>query len=183
MDLTSPELSGQRIPSRSACFRFGGQNISPELRWKQAPDADNYALVMRDLNVEYLHWIVIGIPGHITHLPAMTSVNSPMIDTHSGYNISQVMNTSGSYGYAGPCPPQGETHRYSFTIYSLRAPLVDSGNDIHRVLGQIMSRSFSQSTIVADYTSPVVYAEGVFPGEYTSQRIPQDTLGTRYYSP
>ncbi|MCF8234836.1 MAG: YbhB/YbcL family Raf kinase inhibitor-like protein [Bacteroidales bacterium] len=35
----------------------------------------------------------------------------------------QGQNDFGKIGYGGPCPPEGETHRYYFRVYALKRKL------------------------------------------------------------
>ena len=45
------------------------------------------------------------------------------------------MTDYGIIGYTGPCPPQGETHRYQFKVYGLDAMLaLPAGLDKHALV-------------------------------------------------
>jgi Raf kinase inhibitor-like YbhB/YbcL family protein len=100
---------GGAIPARFTC---DGEDIHPPLQWMGGPPAEEYALVMVDRDAdEFVHWIVYGIPGHITAVGA----------TSPPPGASEGMNGFERVGYGGPCPPRMDpAHTYLFTVYSLR---------------------------------------------------------------
>lgn len=120
MQLTSSAFQNEaEIPSVFSC---DGQNISPELSWSGAPpNTKSFALIMHDPDAPvsggFTHWLVYNIPTNVNHLPE----NVPNQDQLPGGGI-QGKNSSGKYGYMGPCPPSG-SHRYYFKIYALDAIL------------------------------------------------------------
>lgn len=63
------------------------------------PDAGNFT-----------HWVVYDIPSTVSQLQE---------DFQASGDIKEGQNDFGGVGYGGPCPPQGETHRYQFKIYAL----------------------------------------------------------------
>lgn len=108
-----------KIPGEFSC---DGRNISPELSWSGAPaGTESFALVMHDPDAPmpggYTHWLLYNIPASVKRLPE----NVPNQDQLPGGGI-QGKNSSGKYGYTGPCPPSG-THRYYFKLYALNAAL------------------------------------------------------------
>lgn len=120
MQLTSSAFQNEAaIPSVFSC---DGQNISPELSWNSAPpNTKSLALIMYDPDAPvsggFTHWLVYNIPANVNHLPE----NVPNQDQLPGGGI-QGKNSSGKYGYMGPCPPSG-SHRYYFKLYALNAIL------------------------------------------------------------
>ncbi|NLN08924.1 MAG: YbhB/YbcL family Raf kinase inhibitor-like protein [Methanoculleus thermophilus] len=80
------------------------------------------AIVMEDPDASrgaFTHWIIWNIPAaeRIPEgLPTESILSEPI-------TAVQGTNDSGKVGYTGPCPPQGESHRYLFRIYGLDAPL------------------------------------------------------------
>lgn len=101
----------EKIPSKYSC-----NNASPELNWKNAPaDALSFAIVMIDLDFQngFNHMILFNIPTNISQIPAQSNPAGSTFGT----------NDLGGTNYFGPCPPNGETHRYLFTIYALDAPV------------------------------------------------------------
>ena len=58
--------------------------------------------------------------------PSTTALLAGSVDP----NAVQASNSAGSVGFAGPCPPAGESHAYSLTLYALDQVLeVQNGDD------------------------------------------------------
>lgn len=114
--VTSPAFkAGQAIPERFSCE---GENIPPELRWTGVPPtAKQLAVVLEDPDAPsgtFVHWLVRGLP------PGTASVGEA--DLPDG--AEELETSSGSAGYVGPCPPDGDgTHRYVFQVYALPGPV------------------------------------------------------------
>jgi Raf kinase inhibitor-like YbhB/YbcL family protein len=64
------------------------------------------------------HWTVFNIPPKTGGLPE----NVPD-QAHSSAPFIQGTNTFGKSAYQGPCPPEGQSHRYRLTLYSLDTTL------------------------------------------------------------
>lgn len=115
IEISSPAFSdGGRIPNK---YSKKGGDISPPLSWEKVQGAASYALVMYDPDAPgrtFYHWIIVNIPPEVTSLPE----NVPKDPKVEGLGI-QCLNDYGYVGYGGPMPPEGETHRYVFTIYAL----------------------------------------------------------------
>jgi len=117
--LTSTSFEpGGSIPTRYTC---DGADVSPELSWSGAPSgAAALVLLVSDPDArDFVHWIVLDMTGTASGaLPRGigTSPDAP----------AQGRNDFGRIGWGGPCPPSG-THRYTFTIYALAAPLALPG--------------------------------------------------------
>lgn len=120
MQITSTAFgNGAEIPSEFSC---DGQNKSPELSWSGAPSGTkSFVLIVHDpdapMSGGFTHWLVYNIPPNVNGVPE----NAPAQDQLPGGGI-QGKNSSGKYGYMGPCPPSG-THRYNFKLYALDAIL------------------------------------------------------------
>lgn len=102
------------IPAKYTC---DGQNISPPLSWSGAPEkTKSFTLICDDPDAPagtWVHWVIFDIPAKVNSLPEKTSRQEEIKGL--GKNGK---NTSGRYGYDGPCPPSG-THRYYFKLYAL----------------------------------------------------------------
>ena len=118
MELTSPSFDdGGRIPDRHALRGLGclGQNVSPALDWKDAPEATkSFAVTMFDPDAPtgsgWWHWVLVNIPAGATGL-AEGARPGTAIATRTDFGMA---------GYGGPCPPVGaEPHRYVITVYAL----------------------------------------------------------------
>lgn len=112
--LTSPAFKeNAKIPDEYTCH---GQNISPELRWKNVPKrTKSFVLIVDDPDVPgpekvWIHWILFNIPADVNHLPK--GIKALPDGTQQG------VNSWGKLGYKGACPPD-RRHRYYFTLYAL----------------------------------------------------------------
>jgi Raf kinase inhibitor-like YbhB/YbcL family protein len=107
------------IPAKFTCQ---GEDISPELTWKDAPaGTKTFALILHDPDAPgpggFTHWVVYNIPASVRQIPQ----DAPKGDTLPGGGV-QGRNDAGKVGYMGPCPPSG-THRYYFYLYALDTEL------------------------------------------------------------
>jgi Raf kinase inhibitor-like YbhB/YbcL family protein len=116
MRLTSSAFqAGGAIPARYTCE---GEDISPELSWKEAPDqAKSLVLILDDPDAPraggFTHWVVYNIPPSL----GCVEENVPHQELVAGFGL-QGKNDRGTVGYTGPCPPSGE-HRYFFRLFAL----------------------------------------------------------------
>ena len=119
LTLSAPWADGETIPD---AFRCAGPEASPEISWTGVPaDAKSLALVLVDEDApDYTHWVVANID----------SATSALLAGSVDPNAVQAQNSAGSLGFTGPCPPAGETHEYSLTLYALDQVLeVQNGDD------------------------------------------------------
>ncbi|HYW96318.1 MAG TPA: YbhB/YbcL family Raf kinase inhibitor-like protein [Bacteroidales bacterium] len=127
-NLTSRSFEyGTGIP---AIFTCDGDNISPALRWDEAPkNTVTFALILEDPDAPggtYTHWILYNIPAGETELETIVPV-AKKLDNGAIHG----KNDFGKYGYGGPCPPKGETHRYFFRIFALKKKLAPESAGNH----------------------------------------------------
>jgi Raf kinase inhibitor-like YbhB/YbcL family protein len=111
--LTSEAFAeGAPVPARHTC---DGENVSPPLAWTGVPAATvELALTMADPDARgFVHWVVTGIDPAVTGLAAGALPEG----------AAEGRNDSSEFGWTGPCPPQGELHRYVFTLYALTQPV------------------------------------------------------------
>ena len=119
LTITAPWSDGDVIPDE---FRCAGPDASPEISWTGVPsEAKSLALVLVDEDApDYTHWVVANID------PSTTALLAGSVDP----NAVQATNSAGSIGFSGPCPPEGETHAYSLSLYALNQVLeVQNGDD------------------------------------------------------
>ena len=113
---------------------YTGENISPELQWKNAPEGTkSFALTLYDPDAPtgsgWRHWSVFNIPSDWTSLPKNGSNNF-------GYGIVELANDAGLKGFIGAFPPKDDMpHRYIFTLYALNEVLDLPGSISPAVLG------------------------------------------------
>lgn len=129
--LTSPDIKKGELMSMDQVYKgFGcqGSNISPALKWANAPDeTKSFAITVFDpdapTGIGWHHWVVFNIPASVTELAANAgSADSKNLPEGSIQSVSDY----GAPGYGGPCPPADhDPHRYIFTVYALDIPKID----------------------------------------------------------
>jgi Raf kinase inhibitor-like YbhB/YbcL family protein len=125
---------GADIPVKHTC---DGDNISPPLRWGEAPkDTASFALIMEDPDAPsgtFTHWIVYNLPPECNFLDKIVPIQKNLEN-----GAIQGKNDFGKYGYKGPCPNDGKSHRYIFRIFALRKKLppesANTGLDFYEAL-------------------------------------------------
>jgi Raf kinase inhibitor-like YbhB/YbcL family protein len=148
--VTSPAFrDGAAIPLRFACRQYGGQGKTPPLRWSVGQNGVGaLALVVDDPDAPggaYVHWVLFNIDATANEL--LEGVVPP--------RAQQALNTARTAGYAPPCPPRGEQHRYRFTMYALgdRVPL-RTGAKLSDSLAAIADRTISRGRMTVRFGSP-----------------------------
>ncbi|HVZ15935.1 MAG TPA: YbhB/YbcL family Raf kinase inhibitor-like protein [Terriglobales bacterium] len=150
MQLTSAMFQQEgRIPAPFTC---DGQNVSPELSWRDAPaETKFFALILHDPDAPkddgFTHWVLYNIPSDVAAL----EVNVPHNGLLQGVGV-QGMNDSGKIGYTGPCPPSG-THRYFFRLYALDAELkLQPGASRDEVEAAMSGHILDQAELMGTYS-------------------------------
>jgi Raf kinase inhibitor-like YbhB/YbcL family protein len=148
--VTSPAFrEGAAIPMRFACKEYGGQGKTPPLRWSVGQSGVGaLALVVDDPDAPggaYVHWVLFNIDATANEL--LEGVIPP--------HTQQALNTAHRAGYSPPCPPQGERHRYRFTMYALRdrVPL-NTGAKLSDALAAIANRTVARGRMTALFGAP-----------------------------
>ncbi|MBW1644752.1 MAG: YbhB/YbcL family Raf kinase inhibitor-like protein [Deltaproteobacteria bacterium] len=124
--LTAADFTDQGpIPVALARPLAGGRNLSPALRWENAPaGTKSFALICVDLHPvarRWVHWLVINIPAAITSLPRNASGRAMPA------GCRELRNSFGDYGWGGPQPPPGTgSHRYVFSLYALNTEKINA---------------------------------------------------------
>lgn len=150
LTLTSPVFQdGGSIPQKYSC---DGENISPELHIGNVPEGTvSFVLVMDDPDIPisvkqtrgidtFDHWVVFNIPPETTVIP-----EGGLKEASSG------MNTRGTNGYTGPCPPDKE-HRYFFRLYAVSGTLnFIKAPTLHEVEAAAQGMSLASTTLTGRY--------------------------------
>lgn len=110
---------GEMIPPQYTC---DGDDTSPPLTWIGVrDDAESLALILEDIDSVkgvWSHWVVYGLPPDVNAL--MEGVPPARSLPAGGL---QGRNDFDNIGYGGPCPSDGNVHRYVVRLYALDAEL------------------------------------------------------------
>ena len=155
LTLTAPGFeNGGRIPVRFACQ---GQDVSPALDWNEPPPGTlSFVLILDDPDAVPVagfvwdHWILFNLPADSRGL-AENLPGAPQLTDRS----RQGTNSFGRIGYAGPCPPSGQTHEYVFTLYALDTLLeLSPGATKIQVLNALEGHVLAQAALSGLYFVP-----------------------------
>lgn len=113
---------GEKMPERQVFNGMGysGDNISPHLAWDGAPEGTkSFVITVYDPDAPtgsgWWHWLVANLPADTRALAQ--GAGSGLINLPAG--AVQCRTDFGKAGYGGAAPPQGETHRYYFSVHAL----------------------------------------------------------------
>jgi Raf kinase inhibitor-like YbhB/YbcL family protein len=149
MQLESPAFSaGGAIPAK---YTGEGDDLSPPLRWRDAPDGTKgFAVICHDPDAPlvqhgsqgFVHWVLYNIPASTSTLDEATSVGT------------RGKNDFGKQGYGGPMPPEGHgLHQYYFWVLAMDKPTDDlpDGLSLHDLLVQIEPHLIGMNRLVGTY--------------------------------
>jgi len=142
--LTLPWTSGDTIPAQYVC---GGE--APTISWANPPVGSvALAIVVTDLDapmadrpdLPFVHWAVANID---VGLSTMTSIPAGAVEAANDFSSP----TAPSIGWGAPCPPEGETHTYSFELHALgQAVELPSGSSAADMVVAIELASVGRAT-------------------------------------
>jgi Raf kinase inhibitor-like YbhB/YbcL family protein len=121
--LKSDTLGGQLTEAQVfSGFGCNGKNISPHLKWTNAPAATkSFAVTVYDPDAPtgsgWWHWVIFNIPSDVAELREDAgNVKKSLAPKGSVQSVTDF----GGPGFGGPCPPPGDKpHRYIFTVHAL----------------------------------------------------------------
>jgi len=151
--LKSNDLSGQ-ITNKQFASSFGcsGENVSPQLRWENAPkETQAFAVTVYDGDAPtgsgFWHWVVYNIPATTTELKADAGNFSQKNLPAGAINGN---NDAGVPGFVGACPPPGPAHMYLITVYALKSKIELDKNESAAMIGFMLNmNALSKASIVA----------------------------------
>lgn len=109
-------------------FGAGGENLSPELSWINAPEGTkSFLITCHDPDAPtpsgWWHWCICNISAEVDKVESGITADSQI--------GIQALNDYGSVGYGGACPPPGDPfHAYHFTAYALDTEKIDVENGV-----------------------------------------------------
>jgi Raf kinase inhibitor-like YbhB/YbcL family protein len=142
VQLIVPWPTGDAIDARYTC---DGEDVSPELSWTATPEGTvEIAVALTDDDApDFVHWVLAKIDP-LSTLLAEGAVPEFAI---------QGLNGTGEPGYTGPCPPEGETHTYHYTVFFLGQETtlggVAPGDEL---LAEVRARAFDSATVSGTYS-------------------------------
>ncbi len=116
---TSAFPEGGEIPVKYSC---DGDNVPFPLSWSGEPGGtQSFVLIFDDPDAPggspFVHWVMYDIPADNTGFESVSK------DGRLPNGAAQGKNSRGDIGYAGPCPPGGQTHTYVARVYALDVTL------------------------------------------------------------
>jgi hypothetical protein len=109
-----------------------GENVSPHLHWSGAPDGTaSYVVTCFDPDAPtpcgFWHWVVVDLPATTTELSRGAGAAD---DSALPYGAFSVRNDTGSTGYSGAAPPEGDRpHRYYYVVHAVDVPSLEVAQD------------------------------------------------------
>jgi len=152
--LTSTDIKGQLSEVQEFNgFGCNGQNVSPELSWKEAPKGTkSFAITVYDPDAPtgsgWWHWVVVNIPAGVMKLASGASGKG------MPKGAIEVVNDYGTAGFGGACPPKGDKpHRYVITVYALDVEKLDLKADINTPVAGFMinAHTLGKASIISYY--------------------------------
>lgn len=141
---------GRTMPTKYGCTV--SNSVNPPLAWSTVPAAtQSIAILLVDKDASnFMHWGTFNIPATRKSIPSNFKYPSKF-DTKNDFYWS---------GYGSPCPPQPETHTYTFYVVALniKLPAVATGEEY-------LTSELYQDIFGGKYKSNVV-AVGILRGRY-----------------
>jgi Raf kinase inhibitor-like YbhB/YbcL family protein len=141
--LTSPNFSpGEDLPASATC---DGAGVRPQLAWANIPAGTvELAVSLTDPDAGgFVHWVVVGID------PAQAGIDPGALPS----GALELRTTDGLTDYSPPCPPDGETHTYDFTLYALSAKSAfTAASDTQQALITMSTDAKAVAVLTASYT-------------------------------
>lgn len=103
-----------------------GKNLSPHIAWQNAPQGTkSYVVTVYDPDAPtgsgWWHWVAANIPATVTELKEGAGSEGGTMPQ----GAVAVRGDTGMPGYAGICPPEGQTHNYIITVHALKVEKLD----------------------------------------------------------
>jgi Raf kinase inhibitor-like YbhB/YbcL family protein len=136
-------------------FGCRGENVSPHISWSHVPAGTKSIVVtIHDPDAPtgglgWTHWEVANIAPSQTSIEKGASGNANLLPA----GAVETLTDFGDSKYGGPCPPQGESHRYVVTVSALSVPDIDvkAASSPALVAYQMHGKVIGQARFVARY--------------------------------
>ena len=130
-----------------------GMDLSPDVRWSGVPEeAESIVLLLDDPDApggSFTHWLVYDLPVSVQEMPEGRGGASAGLPT-GGFQGQNGF--GGRLGYAGPCPPRGQSHNYILRVYAVDG-LLDLGQraTTSEVLDAMQGRVVGHGSLAGTY--------------------------------
>ncbi|MBH2869688.1 kinase inhibitor [Serratia marcescens] len=147
---------GGKLPQAQVFNDMGyhGDNLSPHLAWDGVPaGTKSFVIAVYDPDAPtgsgWWHWIVANIPADVRELPQGAGSGKAPLPA----GALQTRTDFGSAGYGGAAPPEGESHRYQFTVHALDVERieVDEGSSGALVGFNVHFHSLGSATLTVTF--------------------------------
>ncbi|MDP3655335.1 MAG: YbhB/YbcL family Raf kinase inhibitor-like protein [Rhodoferax sp.] len=124
---STSQVNGSFPPAQFAnAMGCTGKNLSPQISWQGAPQGTkSYVVTVYDPDAPtgsgWWHWVVANIPATVTELKEGAASDGGAMPQ----GVVSVRGDNGMPGYAGLCPPAGQTHNYVITVHALKVEKLD----------------------------------------------------------
>jgi Raf kinase inhibitor-like YbhB/YbcL family protein len=155
--LKSDDLRGQLTQAQVfSGFGCSGKNISPSLKWTNAPgNTKSFAVTVYDPDAPtgsgWWHWVIFNIPAGVNELKADAGrIEKKLAPAGSIQSVTDF----GKPGFGGACPPQGDkAHRYIFTVHALNVAKLDLDEKASpAMVGFVLSsNTIAKASLIAYY--------------------------------
>ncbi|MEX3955483.1 YbhB/YbcL family Raf kinase inhibitor-like protein [Trinickia sp. EG282A] len=154
-DLDRGQFMSEQVNGGFGCH---GANVSPHISWSHVPRGTKSIVVtIYDPDAPtgglgWTHWEVVNIPGSDTSIEKGASGNPTLLPA----GAVETLTDFGDSRYGGPCPPEGESHRYVVTASALAVPSIDvkAASSPALVAYQMHGKVIAQAHYVATYHRP-----------------------------
>lgn len=116
--LSHGHFSNEQVYGGFGCH---GNNVSPRIAWTHVPRRTKSIVVTvfdpdaPTGRLGWTHWEIANIPPSASSLEKGASGNPKLLPA----GAVETLTDFGESRYGGPCPPQGESHRYVVTATAL----------------------------------------------------------------
>jgi Raf kinase inhibitor-like YbhB/YbcL family protein len=143
--------NGDNIPQQFTC---DGADRSPEIHWPSPPSGTrSLAIVMDDPDAPlgFVHWLVYDIP-----VEAHEMIEGASSQGGLPHGAVEGINSSGTAGYTGPCPPGAKPHHYVFHLYALDVPLdLPPGQNKEQLAAAVKDHVLAEGLITGLYSHAI----------------------------
>jgi len=152
--LESDDLEGQ-LSKKQEFNSFGcsGENMSPELHWKDAPKGTkSFAITVYDPDAPtgsgWWHWLVVNLSQKTENITSGASGKSKLPK-----GAVETMTDYGSASFGGACPPKGDKdHAYIFTVYALDVEKLDvNAKSDSALVGYMINQHVIEKATIMSY--------------------------------